>query len=1288
MSGAEALPKEQAAELHLDDLPTHTGAVRRATDTGLILDNPRPLLVDSSSQPAELPTDARGELIFPELLDDTGKLLVVPVSTGGTADGALTLEFLEPDSDVTLALQQKLLIRPRLRRTERANHLLGELRKRSTRQLDTEIGKFLPALSDHLLDVSSRPHGVGQQELFYDSMNIIKRHKDRLRDKTCDIVESYFSEPLKKEDDANPESPSVDFSELGLVDVQDFEDSLNVQQMVEAGQRRYEMALECLTLRFAELADIDPHQARLPVDVAQICQAFKESLQAIKVPPDAMPEIYALFSDRVIRHLDFYYSSLNTYLSDQGVIPDIEQSILKHGSILHRYRKEPDRDTPQAPAVSEAASPSAATPTAEGLGNMSAEISSGVVDAIAKQFNPDKLYRSVIDALNFQHNQEASVSNGGKRAAPTGNEADAQILARALSSLQQDRDSRKEVQTSTSLRQYLSENQKNISELKGTSGFANESLNQLDLVDSMFNSLRTDVDVTPDLRPALEDLQIPLARLALLEPQFFLDKQHPARGVVDKLTQLSASGNYPNNALQTRLSHIITNIVENFDSDSDIFNTALSDLDKLTVQQQQALARNVARVVETQEGQARLSRAKQAVATLLSSRLRPPRAPKVLVDLVDTAWRDLLTLTHVKEGPSSQAWKDYVRTLDTLSLWLLQHQKGDMSDHVSVERALEAEPFIDLVRQQISNALPTNLDHEPVLQELGEVLAGRAELLMVAVDESSEESGRSAVEIREKVDALPRLRRWVSRVDDLKTGAWLSFKDEEGKKRRMQLAWIGDQKDRYIFVNVRGQKIADLNNIELARQLSRGVKPSSSADELSVVDQSMYNTLENVQKTLSFAKNRDTLTKLINHESFAEQMQQALRHAKTKHAHHGLLYIDIDQFALVNEVYDEPTGDQVLGEFAALLAQQHSARISSARLGGDRFAVLLLNKTIEQTLAHAEKIRADIESSPVAIDQERVSFTVSIGVCGLVDHSLSVEDVLIHAQTAARQAKKDGRNRVVQFHEDQVQAEKFLAMEAEARSAIEMTLQTEKFQLQAQPIVRTSTVGDGDVHNHYEILLAMRDDEGRLSSPQEFIIDAERFGHMVTVDRWVIKQVFSWISRLGDVQKQVPYLSINLSGNSVSDDAFMEYLFEQISEYGVGTNRICFEITETGTISNMVKAADFVREFKNIGCRFSIDDFGTGLASHTYLRELPVDFVKIDGAFVTRINVSDNDYAMVKSINDLAHFLGQETIAEFAESDEIIARLTEIGVDHLQGWGIGKPVPLLDLTDKLSNVEK
>ncbi|MGB1140735.1 MAG: DUF1631 family protein, partial [Halioglobus sp.] len=539
-----------------------------------------------------------------------------------------------------------------------------------------------------------------------------------------------------------------------------------------------------------------------------------------------------------------------------------------------------------------------------------------------------------------------------------------------------------------------------------------------------------------------------------------------------------------------------------------------------------------------------------------------------------------------------------------------------------------------------------------------------------------------------RIEDLPRLRRWVKCVEQLEKDTWLTYRDKNNEKKRMQLAWISPDRDRYIFVNERGQKTADFSAIQLARKLSRGVKPPAPSDQFSVVDQSMYHTLEHVQKTLSFSRNHDTLTKLINRDTFLNQMERALRHAQQKRTQHAVLYLNIDRFSLVNEIYDQVVGDQVLLEFAKLLSQLHGKKSSSARLDADEFGILLLERSVEQAQETAEKIRADIEAGSLDIDGENVSFTVSIGVASIMEHSPSVEQLLDDARDAMQLAKQAGRNRVTRFEERQGEASAYRQEKAQSREDLEKALATDRFLLRAQPIVQTAVGDDTESTLHYELLLGLTNKDGTLTSPEEFIKSAERYGFMTLVDRWVVKEAFSWISQLMDAQKVVPDLSINLSGTSVTDDAFMEYLFEQISEFGVGTSKLCFEITETGTISNLVKAADFVRAFRNIGCKFSIDDFGTGLASHNYLRELPVDYVKIDGSFITGIHKNRNDYAMARSINDLAHFLSQKTIAESVENDEIVSKLQEIGVDYLQGWGIGRPKPLTEVTADLSNLEK
>ncbi|MEH6518389.1 MAG: DUF1631 family protein [Halioglobus sp.] len=1191
--------------------------------------------------------------------------------------------------------------------------LLQKLQAQSLTLLDERLQLFIMHLADHLFDLStSTQTSSSGHNVYYEALNVVKRNGRSLIDAFKQDIDRLY-EDLTPQERGRHEWQKRDDGSLDLVDINEFEDFLAIDRMISIGEELHQVALEALIIRIATLLQADPLQVRLPVHVAELCRAFKTSLDGQGIPKSVVSEIFSFFVNEFIRELDNYYNPLNASLAQHGVRPHLEEEIINKGSLLQQAEKN-RRVAPKAEEKQPLASPVKPPPAPEKVerksgedlveaakssargskqeaGSMIEQVVEGVVEKISKHLDPDNLYRSVIDALNFKRESEGNATQGAGAAqqGAAGGEArlaDPQAIANALGALQRNAEVRNEVQQAASLREYLSANSGQIGGLEDTTGLSDDSLNQLDLVDNLFGTIRSQLDVSNELKPTLGNLQIPLAKLALMEPKFFLDRDHAARSVVDKLSKLSSAANFPNRALEGRLGEIVEQIVNDYDDDSTVFDHALGKIDKLVEQQDRAHSRNVERVVRTQQGQEKLSNSKQAVENAVDRFISPPEAPKVLKELVEHGWRDLLVLTHVKEGADSEGWKEQLRTLSLVSQWLSQQQQGQVDNETQLQRGLEAEPLIDMIRQQIGSALPANIAHEAVLDELQATISGNQPIQTTPI--APRPAKVTATERRARIEQLPRLRRWVKRVEELETGSWLNYRDKAGKKQRMQLAWINEDGDRYIFVNDRGQKNADMSNVQLARHLSRGAKPPAPADEMSVVDESMYGTLEHVQKTLSFDRNHDALTKLINRDTFLEQMKRALGHAHRKTSQHAVLYINIDQFSLVNEVYDQVNGDLVLLEFAKLLSQLHGKKTSSARIGNDEFAILLVDKEMEKAIDFAEKVRIDIEASSVEIENENVSFTVSIGVAPLLVTSTKVENVLEDARGAMQIAKEKGRNRVVEYAPDQELVLRSKKDLANSRLELEQALATDRFVLRAQPIVQRTVVSGEEVSAHYELLLGLSNPDGTLGSPEEFIVSAERYGFMSLVDRWVVKEAFSWISSLMDAQKVVPNLAINLSGTSVTDDAFMDYLLEQISEFGVGTSKLCFEITETGTISNLVKAADFVRIFRNIGCKFSIDDFGTGLASHNYLRELPVDYVKIDGTFITNIHNNRNDFAMAKSINDLAHFLGQETIAESVENEEIIEQLNIIGVDYLQGWGIGRPKLLSEVASELASIDK
>ncbi|TDG12025.1 DUF1631 family protein [Seongchinamella unica] len=1316
MSNPQPELSSHQANLELDSGARLSGQLNAGAEGKLQLAQVKLLAGTAAGGKVSLRTGMQATLSLPR----NEQLAPVVVRIDGVTGGILSLSPVAPDTEAAQHCLQLLTGhspgRPRRGHSSLTgssadnSRILEHFHQDSVDQLARLLPGWLDEMQEEIRTLSSRikPDEHGRNRI-YDAAILLRRRKEDICAALLEKIEDYFQRLVPEEgEDEYWQQDIEDPDELGLVDLDEFEGHLALDRMVGLAEELHQVALESLVIRVATLIDQDPLAVRLPIHARQLCRAFQQAMESVGVSPEAAPVVFEYFSQHVIRPLDTYYQPLNEYLAANDIHPDIEKQIRSKGSLLKRKgRPRPTRSKPgDTDARQQAQDAQYLSDAAAALKNRPGAPSAAQSPAMPRAIaGPANLYQSVVDALNFRRQIEGladgadieagtPVSGTWDGATVPSSQidqqalADAHTIAQALRTLQHDNAVRAAVQEASSLREYLAEHREQLGSLRDTSGLTADSLNQLDLVDNLFGTIKSQVDVTEELKPALANLQIPLARLALLDSRFFLDKEHSARTVVDKLSSLATSANFPNRALEDRINRVVDDIVEQYESDSSVFDRALQQIEKLTEQQERALSRNIERVVRIQEGQEKLQQARRAVAGIINERIRPPAAPRVLLDLVESGWRDLMVLTHVKEGPESSAWEDHIKTLDQLASWLNDKQAGNLDDDMVMQLGLESETLIDMVEQQITSALPTNVTHQDVLAEIRAILAGNLAVDSTEISHDGADDAEAAENLRARVEDLPRLRRWVRRVEQLERDSWLTYRDKQGQKRRMQLAWISPEKDRYIFVNERGQKIADLNAVQLARQLSKGVQPPAPADKLSVIDKSMYQTLEHVQKTLSFSRNHDSLTKLINRETFLDQMGRALRHAQLKNSQHAVLYIDIDQFSLVNDIYDEVSGDAVLLEFSRLLAQLHGKKSSSARIEADQFAVLLLDRSLDQAVQLAEKVRRDIEAGSIEIDGENVSFTVSIGVAPIVEYSPSVDQVLESARTSMEIAKEQGRNRVQRYEEDQALANSFNSDKTRTRQDLEQALATDRFVLRAQPIMQVAVDGKQPTGRHYELLLGLSNDDGGISSPEEFIQSAERYGFMNLVDRWVVKEAFSWVSQLMDEEKEVPNLAINLSGSSVTDNDFLDYLLEQISEFGVGTSHICFEITETGTISNLVKAADFVRAFRNIGCKFSIDDFGTGLASHNYLRELPVDYVKIDGTFITGIHKNRADFAMARSINDLAHFLGQETIAESVENDQIIDKLHEIGVDYLQGWGVGMPKLLAEVTEDLSTLAK
>ena len=782
-----------------------------------------------------------------------------------------------------------------------------------------------------------------------------------------------------------------------------------------------------------------------------------------------------------------------------------------------------------------------------------------------------------------------------------------------------------------------------------------EQQDTLDVVDRFFKSVVESPKLGEFGQSRLRQLEVPVLKVVLHDPAFFEDQDSPVRAVMNRLAQLGVKGGRLNPVVQRKVDELVQRIATDFEQDTGIFEQTVTELDSLIDRQNLVYRRNVERVTAAAEGAQKVAESKAAVAEALDSRLAGKKVPRAVVSLLDSGWRDLLSLTWIRQGPDSQLWQDYLAVIDSLLLF-----GSDPDSGVNLPELLR------LIQDGLASISSNHLPSSQIREELKRFLVRKPghEPDMVKMPAARPETAHAPDAEPAASDPEQRsLQRWMNRARQLRTGDWLRDQTRPDAPQYVRLVWVARSFSRFVFVNHQGLRVVELNLPELARQMRKGIIVPDSQYDRPLVDESIDRMVRNVYDQLSWVSTHDDVTGVLNRREFERMVEQQLvRHEDSR----TLLHLDLRGFRLLSDTAGYEAADQSLKRVAAIIGEHAADGMPVARLADTEFALLV---PAEQDESLARQIMKALEAERFTFNQRDYQLSANIGLVPELPALVSAERWLRASERALYNARKQGPGKISRYApdgDDQARQEQIAARVAGLNNP-----DNESMLLRCQKIIPLHA--QANLPTQYEILISMYDDSGGMITGQDFINMAERYDRMQVVDRWVVGHMLDWLRDKAPDAGKVAGVCINISGHSLNDQSLLEFIYEKLSQKDAPIERLWFEVTEASAIQDIQAVAEFMAEMQELGCRFCLANFGSGPGSFEFMRELPVDLIKIDSAFTAGLESSETDRAMVKSMVDMAHYMKREVIASKVESRAVLDVLRQLGVDYAQGFLIEKP---------------
>lgn len=1019
---------------------------------------------------------------------------------------------------------------------------------------------------------------------------------------------------------------------LALVQTDDFEDWLNLTAEINKLENRFSIELAAHTPRLEKLYGRALDRTTNPFAPAVIEQAMKTAFDGLTLALKVRQVIYSTMREALVHPLGELYKQLDSILpaADEGV----------SGAEAQGWPGIPEGG--MADALESGEIDASHKPTEASSRAMAASRAGGVAGALMNL---------------FRRAQQSPVSSPDGATPAAAMEAP---LAAALG--------RNPMEAGGFVQRFASTSRRVLNELSvagriqpGQEAMAEGSAA---VFGALAERIETEKSLSTVVKHYVKQLEEPLLKLAVVDTNFLNAPQHPARQVLNAVDRLAMVSSDDGKINDQKLLQVIQRWTERIKGEADknpaVYDEARAQLEKVLLPLLRMRSIRIARLQAGLEGWQKMGQANRMISRELEQRMAGREVPEAVIGFFNPAWRNYLIRVMLRNGVGSPEEAEAWQAVDRLIEWM---------DPGLVERPAlnDVQRLLTYIDSKLSLVSAGKEVQEALLERLADGLfeTDKTRLKRIAAPQGAMSAAPTEPPISEQDAAL---------LAQYRVGDWLSFSQSAAP---LNLVWIGDDPHIYVFSNYKGLRKIELKRHEFLELLKTGESGVTDNLELPLMDRSLSSMIEHMHRNLVKQATHDTETSLIRRSEFMRRIKQTWLQMDATDRGCVLGVIDIEDLRIAQTRVSPAGYLKMLHALAQHIEQKCSCGGFAARTGERTFAFIRTCESQEAAQEKAETLITHINQFNFEWEGERFTVSANAGLAWASDF-VEPEAFYNRADTACLSAKHEGRNQFAFYSEADAARKGSVGLEYWA-ARFNSILASEQLYLRCQPIVPLGA--ETGQASHYEILLGANTDSADDESINigDFVAAIERLKRISELDQWVVKEVFGWIRNHPREFEQVGAFSINLSGPSVNSKSFLSFMEEELGRGDIPANKLIFEITESAAIDSFANADQFIRKFRRYGCRFSLDDFGVGFSSFSYLKNLKVDYLKIDGSFIRDMTRNEVDAALVSSMQETSRFLGIKTIAECVENEETLQQLKTIGVNYVQGWHTGKPVPIAEL---------